>query len=33
MAVRKTEIESARAKFIAIAISYCIGVFNDNHFK
>ncbi|MEN6620477.1 MAG: MFS transporter [Smithella sp.] len=33
MAVVKTEIESARAKFIAIAISYCMGVFNDNYFK
>ncbi len=33
MAVGKTEIESARAKFIAMAISYCMGVFNDNYFK
>jgi acyl-[acyl-carrier-protein]-phospholipid O-acyltransferase / long-chain-fatty-acid--[acyl-carrier-protein] ligase len=28
-----TEIKSARAKFIAMAISYCLGVFNDNYFK
>lgn len=33
MAVVETEIKSARAKFIAIAISYCMGVFNDNYFK
>ncbi len=29
----KTEIKSARSKFIAMAISYCLGVFNDNYFK
>ena len=28
-----TEIKAARAKFIAMAISYCLGVFNDNYFK
>ena len=28
-----TEIKSARAQFIAMAISYCLGVFNDNYFK
>lgn len=33
MADKQTEIESARAKFIAMAISYCMGVFNDNYFK
>jgi acyl-CoA synthetase (AMP-forming)/AMP-acid ligase II/1-acyl-sn-glycerol-3-phosphate acyltransferase/acyl carrier protein len=28
-----TDIKSARGKFIAMAISYCLGVFNDNYFK
>jgi len=28
-----TGIKAARAKFIAMAISYCLGVFNDNYFK
>lgn len=28
-----TEIQSARAKFVAMAMSYCLGVFNDNYFK
>lgn len=27
------EIQSARGKFIAMAVSYCLGVFNDNYFK
>ncbi len=28
-----TRIKTARVKFIAMAISYCLGVFNDNYFK
>lgn len=28
-----TKIKAARAKFFAMAISYCLGVFNDNFFK
>ena len=27
------EIKAARVKFIAMAVSYCLGVFNDNYFK
>lgn len=27
------EIKTARAKFIAMATTYCLGVFNDNYFK
>jgi hypothetical protein len=27
------EIEAARVKFIAMAVSYCPGVFNDNCFQ
>ncbi len=29
----KTEIKAARGKFIAMATTYCLGVFNDNFFK
>jgi acyl-[acyl-carrier-protein]-phospholipid O-acyltransferase/long-chain-fatty-acid--[acyl-carrier-protein] ligase len=29
----KTVIRAARAKFIAMAATYCLGVFNDNYFK
>jgi len=29
----KAEIRAARGKFIAMAITYCLGVFNDNYFK
>ena len=29
----KSEIKEARGKFIAMAATYCLGVFNDNYFK
>lgn len=29
----KQQIKEARAKFIAMASTYCLGVFNDNYFK
>jgi len=29
----RTEIQAARTKFVAMALSYCLGVFNDNYFK
>ncbi len=29
----KAEIKAARGKFIAMAVTYCLGVFNDNYFK